>query len=184
MSIVNHYQCQDCKMQFHFQPIEAINTHRASHGKGELRTPRALTPTEISKRKKNKEIQERVLLNRVVKTKSKKKARKVIESLLDTKKALEKELYEMRQKMARQVAWSGFYSLPEWRALRYAAIEKYGKLCMACGVSCQGKRLHVDHIIPRKVRPDLMLDITNLQILCDDCNVGKSDKFQTDWRVK
>jgi 5-methylcytosine-specific restriction endonuclease McrA len=79
---------------------------------------------------------------------------------------------------------SVFYSLPEWQKVRYQAIEKYGNKCHACGRSPKdGVTLHVDHIKPRSLNPELALDLDNLQILCADCNLGKSNKFSTDWRV-
>jgi len=42
--------------------------------------------------------------------------------------------------------------------------------------------LHVDHIKPRSKYPELSLTFSNLQILCEDCNFGKSNIDQTDWR--
>jgi hypothetical protein len=44
------------------------------------------------------------------------------------------------------------------------------------------KKLHVDHIKSRSKHPDLALEITNLQVLCADCNIGKSNTDETDWR--
>jgi 5-methylcytosine-specific restriction endonuclease McrA len=78
---------------------------------------------------------------------------------------------------------SVFYNSPEWQRLRYSAIEKYGNRCAACGRSPKdGVVIHVDHIKPRSLNPELALDIDNLQILCEPCNVGKSNKFSKDWR--
>ena len=52
-----------------------------------------------------------------------------------------------------------------------------------CGKSAEdGVILNVDHIIARKKRPDLALTLSNLQILCSDCNVGKGSWDDTDWR--
>lgn len=73
-----------------------------------------------------------------------------------------------------------FYDSREWRELRYSAIKKYGRKCMAC-LSTE-KTIHVDHIKPRSKFPDLALELSNLQILCADCNLGKSNKDATDWR--
>lgn len=52
---------------------------------------------------------------------------------------------------------------------------------MACGDV--NKTIHVDHIKPRSKFPELSLVQSNLQILCADCNLGKSNKDQTDWRT-
>ena len=42
--------------------------------------------------------------------------------------------------------------------------------------------IHVDHIKPRSTHPELALDPNNLQVMCDDCNLGKSNTDQIDWR--
>ncbi|WP_409013867.1 HNH endonuclease [Dyadobacter sp. CY356] len=51
---------------------------------------------------------------------------------------------------------------------------------------CCGKygELHVDHVKPRSNYPKLALKLTNLQILCRACNLGKSNCFNDDWRPK
>ena len=51
---------------------------------------------------------------------------------------------------------------------------------MVCGST---ERIHVDHIKPRSKYPELELDINNLQVLCEDCNIGKSNIDETDWRT-
>ena len=78
-----------------------------------------------------------------------------------------------------------FYSSREWRELRVKALTKYGRHCCLCGRGVEhGIILHVDHIKPRSKNPYLGLDINNLQILCEDCNIGKSNKYSEDWRNK
>lgn len=42
--------------------------------------------------------------------------------------------------------------------------------------------MHVDHIKPVCTHPELCLDPENLQVLCDDCNLGKGSSDCTDWR--
>jgi 5-methylcytosine-specific restriction endonuclease McrA len=81
-------------------------------------------------------------------------------------------------------AWilsQAFYKSFEWKEVRYKALKLYGAACQCCNAS-KGKTMHVDHIKPRSKYPELALDLNNLQILCEDCNIGKSSWDETDWR--
>jgi 5-methylcytosine-specific restriction endonuclease McrA len=72
----------------------------------------------------------------------------------------------------------------EWRKLRMQAIKKYGRRCQCCGATPDdGVKMHVDHIKPRKKYPELALELSNLQILCEVCNHGKGNWDETDWRT-
>lgn len=77
-----------------------------------------------------------------------------------------------------------FYDSKEWRELRVRVLEKHECKCMMCGRSpkTHGVVVHVDHIKPRSKHPELSLEFTNLQLLCEDCNLGKGNKYETDWR--
>jgi len=76
-----------------------------------------------------------------------------------------------------------FLKSDEWYALRYKVLLKYGGKCQCCGNGKeQGAILQVDHIKPRSIYPELATDINNLQVLCRECNMGKRNKFATDWR--
>ena len=80
-----------------------------------------------------------------------------------------------------------FYSSWAWKSLRYEAIKANGRRCQCCGwTPDQGGDNHlvVDHIKPRKKFPELELSASNLQVLCNDCNMGKSDKHFDDFRDK
>lgn len=78
---------------------------------------------------------------------------------------------------------NGFYSSREWRALRVKVLVEQGRKCCLCGRTPKdGIILHVDHIKPRSKYPELELKKSNLQILCEDCNMGKSNKYEEDWR--
>jgi hypothetical protein len=77
-----------------------------------------------------------------------------------------------------------FYKSTAWQTLRYLALKLNSGRCECCGArASDGVRLHVDHIKPRSAYPELALSIDNLQVLCEDCNVGKSDWDVTDWRT-
>ena len=82
-----------------------------------------------------------------------------------------------------EIVSSKFLESPEWRRLRMDAIEKYGNRCQCCGATPKDDIvINVDHIKPRRLFPELSLDITNLQILCNVCNHGKGNRYSTDWR--
>lgn len=81
------------------------------------------------------------------------------------------------------IASNEFLQTYEWRRARMAALEKYSGRCMCCGAeSGNGVYMCVDHIKPRKTHPELALDISNLQILCNVCNHGKGNWSVKDWR--
>lgn len=80
-------------------------------------------------------------------------------------------------------ARADFLETFEWRRLRMEALKLYGRRCMCCGATPEsGAVMNVDHIKPRKVFPELALEIKNLQILCNACNHGKGNWDMTDWR--
>ena len=72
-----------------------------------------------------------------------------------------------------------------WRAVRYKALKAGNGKCCLCGMSPKdGVRLHVDHIKPKSLFPHIMYDVNNLQVLCEDCNMGKSNYDDFDYRNK
>jgi len=76
-----------------------------------------------------------------------------------------------------------FLQSVEWRRVRMLVLERDGARCACCGrTASDGLVINVDHIKPRKRYPQLALDPKNLQVLCDECNHGKGNRFQTDWR--
>lgn len=82
---------------------------------------------------------------------------------------------------ARDTRGDGFYSSWEWKKARYETLKRYGAKCMLCGSTWN---IVVDHIKPRRFHPSLELDLDNLQVLCDECNRGKSHDDETDFRPK
>lgn len=69
-----------------------------------------------------------------------------------------------------------FYKSSAWRKLRYSVLLDSNGLCVKCGRGAvDGVKIHVDHIKPRSKYPELALDPSNLRVLCEDCNLGKSD---------
>jgi 5-methylcytosine-specific restriction endonuclease McrA len=84
------------------------------------------------------------------------------------------------------VARTTFLQSYEWRALRMLILKKRGARCECCGATpADGTTIiNVDHIKPRRDFPELALEESNLQVLCDACNHGKGNWDQTDWRAE
>jgi hypothetical protein len=62
---------------------------------------------------------------------------------------------------------------PNWRQ-RAQVLMRDGATCRLCGARPEhGARLHVDHIVPWSKGGETVLE--NLQILCETCNIGKSN---------
>lgn len=97
-----------------------------------------------------------------------------------------KKIHRATSKPTKYIAYkeglksSDFYRTKAWIELRYKVLVKYGRVCQCCGQI--GGQIHVDHIKPRSKYPELELEINNLQVLCERCNIGKSNKDVTDWR--
>ncbi|HDG1708605.1 TPA: HNH endonuclease [Kluyvera ascorbata] len=90
---------------------------------------------------------------------------------------------EQQQKQQEANNAGVFYRSKEWRRLRYQAFRKYGNKCCVCGRGASdGMVMHVDHIKPRSLHPHLALELSNLQIMCNECNVSKSNKDEVKWR--
>ena len=78
-----------------------------------------------------------------------------------------------------------FYNSDEWRHLRYFALKSSDGKCSLCGRSAKdGVVLQVDHIVPLSVSWGLRNKKSNLQVLCRECNLGKSNKDYTSWKKK
>lgn len=77
----------------------------------------------------------------------------------------------------------GFLSSYEWRVVRMQVLKRDGTRCACCGATpADGRVMNVDHIKNRRDFPSLALSMSNLQVLCDECNHGKGNWDQTDWR--
>lgn len=94
--------------------------------------------------------------------------------------------WPFRRRVEEPEVADSFYRSYKWRRLRVDVLEanreRYGMLaCECCGMMEAGA-FHVDHIYPRSTHPELALDPANLQVLCDDCNIGKGTAYTTNWR--
>lgn len=63
--------------------------------------------------------------------------------------------------------------------IRFNVLARDKYTCQICGATAKdGAKLHVDHIIP--VSKGGKTIMTNLQTLCERCNIGKSNKLEED----
>lgn len=93
----------------------------------------------------------------------------------------QREANEISAKLA--MAGKSFLRSLEWKAMRRAVIETYGRQCMKCRTTPKRPHhTHIDHIKPRKTHPELSLDFWNLQVLCCRCNKHKGNKI-ADYRA-
>lgn len=72
-----------------------------------------------------------------------------------------------------------FYDSDKWREIR-AIVLKAGKgVCCRCGGTkiSTGLPMHVDHAYPRYSYPSLELDLGNLQVMCQPCNMLKKSRI-------
>lgn len=60
--------------------------------------------------------------------------------------------------------------------MRYDVLHRDGFRCVKCGRSKEdGVKLHIDHIKP--ISRGGKSKMSNLQTLCEDCNMGKGNKY-------
>ncbi len=89
-----------------------------------------------------------------------------------------------REIMERAKVQAEFYTSSAWLRVRYDALKRFDGACHCCLCRPIRTPLHVDHIKPRSKYPELALDPANVQVLCQDCNFGKCNTDETDWRWK
>jgi len=60
------------------------------------------------------------------------------------------------------------------KVIRIAVLLRDKFTCQKCGTYDDVAELHIDHIFPFSLGGDHSMD--NLQVLCKECNLSKSDK--------
>lgn len=63
---------------------------------------------------------------------------------------------------------------PLTKSIRHEVFKRDGYRCLECGATNKETRLHIDHIIP--VAQGGSDELSNLQTLCRDCNLAKSNR--------
>ncbi|PXX48019.1 HNH endonuclease [Aquitalea magnusonii] len=84
--------------------------------------------------------------------------------------------YDFRKEFEQYWSWSSI------RAEVISTWRRGSKRCNGCGTLIRGKKIHVDHIKPRSKYPDLIYLKSNLQVLCNKCNMYKHNYDGEDWR--
>lgn len=72
-----------------------------------------------------------------------------------------------------------FYQTKAWRVMRVIVFGYWGHRCLRCG---SYDDLHIGHVVPRSLSPELEMEFDNLQVLCESCNMHKSNKTSDDYR--
>lgn len=76
-----------------------------------------------------------------------------------------------------------FYATLAWKELSYRTRTRYPPRCMLClKPGSETNPLVCDHIKPLRFNWELRLDPNNMQILCNNCNIGKGSHCDADYR--
>ena len=72
-----------------------------------------------------------------------------------------------------------FYKSKRWWWCKNIIKSSNEIKCLKCG---SRNNMHVDHVKPKSKFPELALDVYNLQLLCEVCNIEKSNINEIDYR--
>lgn len=168
-SVVSRFRCSRCKSTLTDLRISEINQHLKNHGAAPIQAVNSYIGKGFFQKRINK----------------KKRANQ--SDLQKLKKDIELkdlQIKHLKNKLNKsplsQPPQKTFYDSEVWLQLRFRVLRESRRVCALCKTS-EGQ-MHVDHIKPRSTHPDLALEISNLQVLCRDCNIGKSNKDDTDFR--
>jgi len=184
-----NYKCSRCKLDLRNTTVEEINNHKAvthSEHPVSLVEEVQLTRKQIEMFLNDRVYRSAKSLKKAAKKTRGKKRRRALRTAVDnlTGAMTRKAVFKKRDNVKSLLEGAPFYISKEWYAVRYEALKRGNKTCVLCGRTGRGVQLHVDHIVPRSIKPELQLSLDNLQVMCDACNLGKSNKDSTDWRTK
>ena len=90
--------------------------------------------------------------------------------------------HKLRMRVIVKVSPSRKLHTGKWQKLKQRTYGVYGRMCYCCWKDeSDGVQLTIDHILPISKHPKLKYDISNLQVLCFQCNQNK-DNFEIDYR--
>lgn len=163
--------------QVHLDQIKRLMATGLNYSQAAAKRNRDLQAKEAEKRKRRKEIKRLKHTQKVIQDANHKAAKAGL-----PKPPLPKTIGRpvIRPHYRAGMGSTEFYSCWEWKTLRYEVLREFGPKCMLCGDFGN----HIDHIKPRSKFPALELVRSNLQVLCEACNVGKSSIYTDDWRSK
>ena len=67
------------------------------------------------------------------------------------------------------------------RPVQFRVLKRENQICSACGKSVQDGDIHFDHTIPWSKGGSS--DESNIRLLCDRCNLKRSDRFEAEYLV-
>ena len=107
----------------------------------------------------------------------------LVRQLLVAKKQVDRSLRQMQQQTAEiEQKYEPRNEFERWKqtvagkAWKKQQHEKQGGLCVLCRCQIPLKGSHIDHIKPISLYPQLAIAVSNLQILCPDCNTQKGSQ--------
>lgn len=68
------------------------------------------------------------------------------------------------------------------KSIKFEVFKKYDYKCVECGATKEDCRLEIDHIIP--VSRGGSDELSNLQVLCKDCNSAKSNRIINNIKIE
>jgi len=179
-SRIKSYDCKRCNQILVNHSLSEINAHRVTHRMPMFEDIKIAAlgddglNEEQSLRKKNR-IKKNTPKRNGRNFRSLRGLKEKIDALTSVKKKLESDIKKINPRPSHP-----FYDSPAWLSLRYDALKTLGRRCAFCKTT--DGVMHVDHIKHRSIWPLLELSLSNLQILCKSCNLGKSNKDDIDWR--
>ena len=84
---------------------------------------------------------------------------------------------------------ANFLNSGPWKKLREQTRNRWKSQCRPCGICGNSLdwskgRTSVDHIVPRRVRPDLALEPSNLQVVCKRCHDSVKQRIENGTDVR